>query len=168
MADNGLGPILAEPTLATYADVVDDLEMVRVANANRLRQLTDDGEHGHGLSLHNPDVMRLATLVDELGASEHKAILALQRVMRAHQLGPWVKSTAGVGEKQAARLLGCIRDPYWNDLHDRRRSLRELWAYCGLHVRHHYRPDNDRRPRNRRRWWCRTLTKARTESELGF
>lgn len=134
MADNGLGPILAEPTLATYADVVDDLEMARVANANRLRQLTDDGEHGHGLSLHNPDVMRLATLVDELGASEHKAILALQRVMRAHQLGPWVKSTAGVGEKQAARLLGCIRDPYWNDLHDRRRSLRELWAYCGLHV----------------------------------
>ncbi|QBC87857.1 hypothetical protein B6K05_017810 [Mycobacterium avium subsp. hominissuis] len=134
MADNGLGPILADPILAMAADVVDDLERIRCANENRLRTLTDDSENGHGLSVHNPDVARLAALVDGLKASEHQAILNLQRVMRNHPLGAWVKASAGVGEKQAARLLGVIRDPYWNDLHGRPRKLRELYAYCGFHV----------------------------------
>jgi hypothetical protein len=142
MADNGLGPILADPMLAMAADIVDDLEAVRVANQNRFRALTTpadqldaDGEcRGHGLSLHNPDVMRLAALVDDLENAEHQAILNLQRVMKHHPLGVWVASTQGVGLKQAARLLGTIRDPYWNDLHNRPRRLRELWAYCGFHV----------------------------------
>lgn len=131
---NGLGPILADPTLAMCSDVVDDLEAVRIANANRLRQLTDDSERGHGLDERHPDVARLSAIVDSLAAAEHSAVLNLQRAMRNHPLGPWVKATQGVGEKQAARLLGAIRDPYWNDLHNRRRSLRELWAFCGLHV----------------------------------
>lgn len=131
---NGLGPILTDPTLAMCSDVVDDLEAVRIANANRLRQLTDDGEYGHGLDERHPDVARLSAIVDSLAAAEHSAVLNLQRAMRKHPLGPWVKATQGVGEKQAARLLGAIRDPYWNDLHNRRRSLRELWAFCGLHV----------------------------------
>lgn len=142
MADEGLGPILADALLAMCADVVDDLERVRCANENRLRALTtpadeadSDGEcRGHGLSLHNPDVMRLANLVDGLKSSEHQAILNLNRVMRQHPLGAWVKSNVGVGEKQAARLLASIRDPHWNDLHNRPRKLRELWAYCGFHV----------------------------------
>lgn len=142
MADNGLGPVLADAMLAMAADVVDDLERVRCANENRLRALTtpadeldSDGERrGHGLSTANPDVMRLSNLVDALKDAEHQAILNLNRVMRQHPLGGWVKGTLGVGEKQAARLLASIRDPYWNDLHERRRTLRELWAYCGFHV----------------------------------
>lgn len=135
MADNGLGPILAEPALAMCADIVDDFENIRTANENRLRTLTADiNNHGHGLSEHNPDVARLSALVDALKASEHQAVLNLRRTMRAHPLGGWVAAHAGIGEKQAARLLGTIRDPYWNDLHDRRRSLRELYAYCGYHV----------------------------------
>lgn len=142
MADSGLGPILADPLLALSADVVDDLERVRCANENRLRALTtpadqedEDGEcRGHGLSVANPDVMRLAKLVDALKDAEHQAILNLNRTMRQHPLGAWVKAQTGVGEKQAARLLAAIRDPYWNDLHNRPRKLRELWAYCGFHV----------------------------------
>jgi hypothetical protein len=136
----GLGPILADPLLAMCADVVDDLERVRCANENRLRTLTtnepdSDGElRGHGLSLDNPDVQRLAKLVDALKDAEHQGILNLQRSMRQHPLGPWVKAQVGVGEKQAARLLASIRDPFWNDLHQRPRGLRELWAYCGFHV----------------------------------
>ncbi len=39
-----------------------------------------------------------------------------------------------MGEKQAARLLAAIRDPYWNDLHDRPRTVSELWAYAGYHT----------------------------------
>lgn len=131
---------LLDPTLALAADVVDDLERVRIANANRLRQLTrteadsDGEERGFGLPDDHPDVMRLAAIVTAMDDLEHQATLQLQRTMRRHPLGPWVKNAKGVGEKQAARLLASIGDPFWNDLHDRPRTVSELWAYCGLHT----------------------------------
>jgi len=118
------------------ADVVDDLERVRIANENRYRTLTADDEHGHGLSPDHPDVARLSAIVDALTDAERQAVKNLQKVMKAHPLGPFVKAQAGLGEKQAARLLAVIRDPYWNDLHDRPRTVSELWAYCGFHVLH--------------------------------
>lgn len=133
-------PALADPLLMLAADVLDDLERVRIANENRLRQLTrstedaDGEERGFGLTLDHPDVARLAALVDQLAAAEHAAELNLKRHMRAHQLGPWVEKAKGVGEKQAARLLATIGDPYWNDLHGRPRTVSELWAYSGYHV----------------------------------
>lgn len=133
-------PVLADPLLALAADVLDDLERVRIANENRLRQLTrdeadvDGAERGFGLTLDHPDVARLAALVDALHRAEHDAELQLARTMRRHPLGAWVKRTVGVGEKQAARLLAAIGDPYWNDLHQRPRTVSELWAYCGYHV----------------------------------
>jgi hypothetical protein len=133
-------PVLADPLLALAADVLDDLERVRIANENRLRQLTrdetdiDGEERGFGLTLDHPDVRRLAALVEALTKAEHDAELQLNRLMRKHPLGPWVKQARGVGEKQGARLLAAIGDPYWNDLHDRPRTVSELWAYCGYHV----------------------------------
>lgn len=130
--NGGLGPILADPTLSMCAEVVDDLERVKIANQNRLRALTDP--ELFGLTLAHPDVARLAALVEALEASEHQAVLNLQRVMRGHPLGAWVKSSKGVGEKQASRLLASIRDPYWNDLHNRPRRLRELYRFCGMDV----------------------------------
>ena len=128
----GLGPILRDPTLALAADVVDDLEHVRDANANRLHTLTSQGEHGHGMSTDHPDIKRLAELVNYLEQATKQASKNLSRVMRYHPLGPWVKSNKGVGEKQAARLLCAIGDPYWNDLHNRPRTVRELYAFCGF------------------------------------
>jgi len=130
----GLGPILADPTLSMCADVVDDLEKVKIANQNRLRTLTMEGEHGQGMTLDHPDVKRLADIVAALDAAEHQAVLNLQRVMRAHPRGAFVKNSKGIGEKQAARLLASIRDPYWNDLHNRPRKLRELYRFCGMDV----------------------------------
>lgn len=130
----GGGPILRDPTLCMCADVVDDLERVKIANQNRLRTLTMDGEHGHGLSIDHPDIKRLAALVKALEDAEHQATLNLARVMRHHPLGVFVKAGKGVGEKQAARLLASIGDPYWNDLHNRPRRLRELYAFCGMSV----------------------------------
>lgn len=134
MPVGGGGPILRDPTLALAADVVDDLERVKIANQNRLRTLTAQDEHGHGMSIEHPDVKRLAALVKALEDAEHQATLNLARVMRHHPLGEWVKNSKGVGEKQAARLLAAIGDPYWNDLHDRPRRLRELYAFCGMNV----------------------------------
>ncbi len=134
------GGTLSDPTLALAADVLDDLERVRTANANRLLILTrteedSDGEvRGHGLDTRHPDVARLSAIVDMLATAEHKAVLNLERAMRTHPLGPWVKAQKGVGDKQTARLLAKIGDPYWNTLHDRPRTVSQLWAYCGLHV----------------------------------
>jgi hypothetical protein len=128
--------LLADPTLAMCADVLDDLETVRIANENRLRTLTDSGERGHGLDIDNPDVARLAQLVDALKAAEHTAELNLGRVMRRHPLGAFIKSRNGIGEKQGARLLAAIGDPFWNDLMNRPRTVRELYAFCGMGVVH--------------------------------
>lgn len=128
------------PILALLADVLDDLERTRIANENRLRQLTrdepdkDGQERGFGLTLQQPQVATLADIVTAIAQLEHQATLNLQRAMRKHPLGPWVKATVGVGEKQGARLIAAIGDPYWNTLHDRPRLVSELWAYCGLHV----------------------------------
>lgn len=134
------GLSLADPFLALAADVLDDTERTKIANENRLRQLTrsavdsDGEERGFGLDESHPDVANLAALVELLGKVEHQAVLQLQRKMRKHPLGPWIKAQKGVGDKQAARLLAVIGDPYWNDLHNRPRTVSELWAYCGLHV----------------------------------
>lgn len=136
----GLGPILRSPTLGLAAEVVDDLERVRIANENRLRQLTRTEEDSDGivrgfeLDIRHPDIMRLQHLIDSLSDSYDEAVKNLEKTMRAHSLGSWIKKTVGVGEKQGARLLAAIGDPYWNDLHNRPRTVSELWAYCGYHV----------------------------------
>lgn len=136
----GETPGLADPVLRLSADIVDDLERVRIANENRLRQMTrtatdDDGERrGFGLPQWHPDVIQLEALLAGLIKIEEQATKNLERRMKQHPLGPWVKRTSGVGAKQAARLLAAIGDPYWNTLHDRPRLVSELWAYCGYHV----------------------------------
>jgi hypothetical protein len=123
---NSLGP---ETLLLIFSDSLDDFERVRMATANRIGALRrDKGLEG------SPEEARLQGVLDGLTALEHGVELELKRALRKHPLGPWVKQTVGVGEKQAARLLGVIGDPYWNTLHDRPRTVSELWAYCGYHV----------------------------------
>jgi hypothetical protein len=147
------GGFLRDPMLALYVDVLEDIERVRVANDNRVRQLTrteadSDGEHrGFGLTEDHPDVARLIASVKLLHCGSHKypeklrgccqehdAIRNLEIAMKRHPLYPFVARHHGIGPKQFARLLGAIGDPYWNDLHDRPRRVSDLWAYCGFHV----------------------------------
>jgi len=112
--------------------VLDDLESVRIANENRLRTLTADDEYGHGLTTAHPEIARLAAIVDVLKEQEHQAQLNLCRVMRKHPLWEFAKPLKGVGEKQFARLVAVVGDPYWNDLHERPRTVSELRSYCGF------------------------------------
>jgi hypothetical protein len=133
-----LGPPLADPFLALAADVLDDLEKVRIANENRLRQLTRTGpdadgvERGFGLTLAHPAVARLAAMVratkcdsavvTELTGEkpgkrngcclEHDAERNLTFTVRRSPLYPWLEAITGIGEKQGGRLLGAIGDPY--------------------------------------------------------
>lgn len=135
--DTTSSPLLADPFLALAADVLDDAEKTRIANENRLRQLTrdeedsDGEERGFGLTLDHPDVARLATLVDALKRIEHDATLNLNRLLRQHPLHPWIKAQKGIGDKQAARLLAVVGDPYWHATENRPRLVSELWSYCG-------------------------------------
>lgn len=145
-------PELADPLLALAADVLDDLESVWIANTNRLRQLTrdeedsDGEERGFGLTLDHPDVARLAVLVGALEQAQQDATKNLTKRLKQHPLAPWLKAQKGVGDKQAARLLAAIGDPYWNSLHDRPRTVSELWAYAGYHVLPAGQAGNDAHP----------------------
>ena len=137
----GRGPFLYDPTLEMAAKIVDDLENMRKANENRLRQLTrdvedSDGEtRGLGLPLDHPDVARVAGIVEGIKHLEGEAIKNLQKIVRRHPLwNGFLKAQKGVGEKQSARLLAAIGDPYWHVPYDRPRTVSELWAYCGYHV----------------------------------
>lgn len=129
-----------DPTLAVYADVLDDLEAARIANANRLRILTrnepdDDGiNRGHGLTQDHPDIARLNAILEGITTAENQAVNNLEAAMRRNPLGPFVKNTPGLGLKQTARLLSILGDPYWHSRDDRPRTVSELWAYCGLHT----------------------------------
>lgn len=78
-----------------------------------------------------PEVWNIAVTVVGIARLEHDAELKLRGVLRHHPLGPWVKAQKGVGEKQAARMLASVRDPYWNEYYDRPRTVSELWQYSG-------------------------------------
>lgn len=131
---------LLDPALALAAAVLDDIEKARIANENRLRQLTRDEvdsdglERGFGLPKDHPDVARVSGIVYALKQIEGDAVRNLQLHMKRHPLWPWIKVNRGVGEKQAARLLAAIGDPYLNGATGKPRTVSQLWAYSGLHV----------------------------------
>lgn len=115
----------ADVLLLIYADALDDLERVRIATENRVRSLAQvKGMDG------SPEQARLSGLTDALCTLEHGAELELKRALRQHPLGPWVRRTLGVGEKQGARLLASIGDP------TTRATVSQLWAFAGYHVLH--------------------------------
>lgn len=138
-----MSDLLYDPTLYLLASQLDAVEDLRKATENRLRQATrsvedKDGEiRGLGLPDNDPAVAATRTILEGLKKLEHATVLDLQRAMRRHPLGAWQKRQIGVGEKQLARLLAAIGDPYWNTLHNRPRTVSELWAYCGLHTLPH-------------------------------
>ena len=156
------GGFLRDPVLGVLSDVLDDFETVRIANANRVRILTrseedSDGEsRGWGLTEDHPEVAKLLLTLKALESAEHDSVLNLQRALRKHPLVVVQKRYRGLGEKQFARMLATIGDPYWNDLHQRPRTVSELWAYCGLDVRNGEAP---RRQRGQQSNWSEDARK---------
>lgn len=136
----GPGMLLWDPLLHTLAVGLDDVEAVRISQSHRYGSLTrtepdSDGEmRGFGLDERHPSVAALRVQLDTLVALEHQMAKALAKQLHTHPLHPWIKGQCGLGDRQVARLLAEVRDPYWNDLHDRPRTVSELWAFCGLHV----------------------------------
>jgi hypothetical protein len=126
--------------LKLIATALDDIEAVRIANENRLRQLMrsepdEDGvQRGLGLTEDDPTVQRFKKITDQFLDLEQQNTKLLESEMKAHPLGEWVKNTSGIGLKQGARLIAAIGPIRWNGLHDRERTISELWAYAGLHL----------------------------------
>lgn len=130
--------------------------------------LDEDGvSRGHGMSTLSPEIADIDALIHGGGTVRKKieidgtprvlnlptagvtdieaaAIKALQKRMRTHPLWRTYGATAkasGIGEKQLARLLGAISDPFWNggvddtgEFLNRPRTISELWSYCGMSV----------------------------------
>lgn len=144
--------ISADPSdalLLILADRLNDIEGLRKATGNQLAALTrsSDIAGGKGLSEHSKAAVSMADWLALLEREEHQVVLQLQRALRLHPLGRWVKDTVGIGEKQGARLIAAIGDPAWNHAADRpRRGPAELWAYCG------YAPEQKRRKGVQSNW----------------
>lgn len=103
-------------TIRTLGSLLDDLELVRIMNGNRIGAL--EREYGDSLP-------HLSVIQKQLAAVEHLAHLELVRAWRKHQLAPWAKDYRGVGEKSIARLVAIVGDPA------ERPNVAKLWAYCG-------------------------------------
>jgi len=139
---------LLDPTAVQLAaDVLDDLERVRMANAARygaMTGLTPDGREWKpdkdeivrtaGMSPDHDAAVRFLSIFDALKAIEASAVKDLEKAMKSHPMGPWVKGQRGLGLKQAGRLLAAVGDPYWRVDVDAPRTVSALWAYSGLHV----------------------------------
>lgn len=147
MPDDQRGSVAAL-RLELAAAMLDDLEGLRKATANRVRAATEKGLPAGAYE----------DQLTALQAMEHRATLDLQRALRQHPLGAWVKRTVGIGEKQGARLIAAIGDvsikaaQYHKDTGEMleaerpRRGPAELWAYCG------YSPEQKRRKGVKSNW----------------
>jgi hypothetical protein len=152
---------LDDPLLMVAAETLNALEDARKATENRIRQLTrdvadKDGElRGFGLDPSHPDVKREMLVLEHLKAVEHEQELALKRIFRRHPMYPWARAQIGVGDKQMARLLAALGDPYIRPEiirsdgavePSRPRGVRELYALCG------YKPGQRRMKGVRSNW----------------
>jgi hypothetical protein len=118
--------------LVIYTDTLDDQEKARIALSNRIFAMKEKG-------LVDPILDDLLTSVQKL---EKEAERGLKRHIRKEPLYPWISSQVGLGEKQVARLLGAIGDPYLRPVFDDNnelvemvpRTVSQLWGYCGMGV----------------------------------
>lgn len=115
---NGVPPARADVLLAAIrhlGGLLDDLELVRIANGNRIGAMERDLGDSFGIDAIQP----------HLRAVEHQVKLELIRLWRKHSLAPWASDYRGLGEKSIARLVAIIGDPA------DRANVAKLWAYCG-------------------------------------
>ncbi|HEY6731865.1 MAG TPA: hypothetical protein VI039_12680 [Solirubrobacterales bacterium] len=118
------------PLLTIYADLLDDLEKSRIATESRIRSL----RQVKGLA-GSPEEERLDAIAMGLAEAERAATKELQKAVKAHPLGPWIKGQVGLGEKQVGRLLGALGDPLHRPDPETgelvQRSVSQLWSFCG-------------------------------------
>ena len=159
----GPSDTLEAALLRTHAESLNDFEGLRITTGNRIYAFkaaaAEAGMEEEVINAH-PDVRRMEATQAGLQLLEDGVIGDLERTMRQHPLGPWVKRTTGVGLKQGARLIACygVEGPGWNKVAGRPRTLSELWAYSGYHVIDGLAPA--RRKGQRANWNAQARTRA--------
>lgn len=129
-----------DPYLVHIGRTLEDIESMRIRQGNRHFQLTNDKpdedgvQRGLGLPENDPAVLVSSNIFDRLQPIEEDVEKELVSYVKKMPIYPYIKGAKGVGEKQAARLLAEIGDPYWHENEDRPRTVSELWAYCGYAV----------------------------------
>lgn len=122
--DEATGPLLI------LAESLNDLETVRIGVSHRLSAFAA----GRAMS-EDSELAFFGAWLEGLQGIEADLVKQLERAMKRHPLGGWVKATPGLGLKQTARLIAAVGNPFWNSLEGRaRRGPAELWAYTGFHV----------------------------------
>lgn len=110
-------------SIRQYARILNDVERSRVAVANRLRSLPPAEQEA------------LTGVVDALKDEESFVSSLLANAVNDSLYAEFVARHRGIGAKQLGRFVGAVSsDIHWNPTQGRPRSLRELWAYCGLHT----------------------------------
>lgn len=122
--------------LRIWAEMFDDAQKARIANANR-------AERG------GVDPLVYQSHLKALEAAEHQCGLAMRHRLRrvaSPQIIEWQKNTKGIGEHLLARLLGHLGHPVWATPHHWEgqgnkqvlitdppfeRTVGQLWQYCG-------------------------------------
>jgi hypothetical protein len=148
------GDPLVSQELAVLAERVHALEEFRIACENQHRSLTDTKPHKDGLEKfrgqklpsEHPVALCSSALAGDIKRLEDEFTKLLEKEIKRSPLGPWIRAQKGLGPKTIARLLGAIGDPYWNDLHNRPRTVSELWAFSG------YRPGQRLRKGQKANW----------------
>lgn len=150
-------PFIAESidVMKFTSDALDDIEKIRIMQENRLRTMTDEIKNLNSVDHPSMNVARMTT--QQLIGMESDLIKELNRQLKQSPFADFVKSRVGVGEKQLARLITEIHDPFWRNedifntsdetltTRDSRtiapgevsfpagpRSVTQLWSYCGL------------------------------------
>lgn len=118
---------MSDLAIVTLAELVDDLERVRMATESRVLAV----EQTFGGSLPHLDAV-----LEQLVRVERIAKADLERAWRMHPLAPWAKTVYGLGELSIARLVATIGDPA------ERPNPAKLAAYCG-----HGEPERSRLPK---------------------
>ncbi len=160
----------ADVFLKLAAESLNDIERTRIATSHRVAAWDRAPENGGlGLPTDLPEYTRLVAIHDAMLAAEKLATKELARALRRHPLGQWVKATCGVGEKQGARLIAAIGDPYIKPARivegevvedpRPRRGPAERWAYCG------YKPGQRRTRGERSNWNAEAKMRARLVAE---
>lgn len=142
LADATAGSVGGFPywEVVLLADMLDDLQKVRIANSNRVGALTRPGDEW-GKNVPEELIPWMTAHVDSIEKLENSLARQLERAVLASPLGGLVERTPGLGGPSLGRFIKETGDPAWNEKEGRPRRLRELYAYCGLHVWPTQKPD---------------------------
>lgn len=106
--------------LLVAADLAEDLQRTRIATDNRIRAIK---QYKAG------STQQLEAMSVAIKKLEVQATREIEKAMKNHKLGDWVARTPGIGYNTVGKLLAVIGEP------SDRKTVGQLWAYCGLDVR---------------------------------